>query len=383
MKIKIKTRLGVFLPLLLCTQMPLFSQIVRASEAIRDPYNTYQWDGKTASWYEWWYYKLVLPESKKAYYFVYGVVNPADKSGALTASRSYVGFGDFEKKQILEEKRSAADFTASRNVTQVTVGDLGTATDRHLSGRLTEGTTTVTWDLSVEPDWKFNAMGWGMHFDFLSNIYWYPAQASAVMNGWIESRQKTDNQREDGVNVVEVKNAPAYQDRNWGRSFPKWWTWLVSNHFPASPGTVLAAGGGRPKIFNRHELFDGVVIGLRHEGHEFTFRPTDGDRVHVNVDFGHWEVEGENDHGEKIVISAYAPQDQFLDIPFITPQGETFHDYEALLGHMNVKLYRNVGWFREKWELVADLDTDAAGIEYGSFHELNPTSVFTGRQVIF
>lgn len=407
MKIKIKTRLGVLLPLLLCTQTPIFSQMGHASEPraerSNDPYNAYRWDGKTADWYEWWYYKVVLPETKKAYYFVYGVVNPMDVTGARSASRSYVDFGDFEKKFILEEKRSVSDFTASRKFTDVRVAGLGEASDRHLQGRLMSDGASAAWDLSLAPDWKFNAMGWGMHFNFLSNIYWYPAQASAVMNGWIETLK-------DGIaERVEVKNAPAYQDRNWGRSFPKWWTWLVSNHFPASPGTVLAAGGGRPKVFNRSELIDGLVIGLRHKGREYAFRPTDGDRVRMNVDFGRWEVNAENGNGEKIVISAYAPQDQFIDIPFITPNGQTFHDYEALLGHMSVKLYRNVGWFLEKWELIADLDTDAAGIEYGSFRDfgrdfgvmsangasvsnesrdsleprLDPITVFNERQVVF
>lgn len=401
---KIRTRSWVLFPLLLCAQSNAFSQIDLQDNHLLtrrgDPYNTYRWDGKAALWNEWWYYKVVMPESRKAYYFVYGVVNPGDQSLSTResqeskVSRTFVGFGDFQKKLVLEERRPVSDFQASRVVTSVKAGDLGLATDRHLSGQIFDKGTAVAWDLSMDLDWKFNAMGWGMYFDFLSNIYWYPAQASAVMNGWIEMVSAGVSER------VEVKNAPAYQDRNWGQGFPKWWTWLVSNHFPKSPGTVLAAGGGRPKVFNRRELFNGVVIGLRHEGHEYTFRPTDGDKVRMDIDFGKWEVSAENGNGEKIQISAYAPQSDFMDLPFMTPEGKLFHDYEALLGHMNVKLYRNVGWFRDDWKLITDLDTDEAGIEYGSYNDfggggsslttsvnsdprLNPTAVFNERQVVF
>ncbi len=29
--------------------------------------------------------------------------------------------------------------------------------------------------------------------------------------------------------TYEFKNAPCYQDRNWGTEFPRWWAWIVSN----------------------------------------------------------------------------------------------------------------------------------------------------------
>src|SRR6185436_12301896 len=105
----------------------------------------------------------------------------------------------------------------------------------------------------------------------------------AFMTGWIQFDKKT----------VELDHAPAYQDRNWGTSFPKWWTWLVSNHFKNSPGTVLAAGGGRPKVIGV-EVLEGVTIGLRYQNEEFTFRPFEGDHVQVDVNFGKWEVSARN-----------------------------------------------------------------------------------------
>ena len=78
-----------------------------------DPHNTYQWNRKNVlrgnskvpnkPWFEWWYYKVVLPQTGESFYFVYGVVNPWDSAKKLEASRSYVGLGNFKEKIITEE----------------------------------------------------------------------------------------------------------------------------------------------------------------------------------------------------------------------------------------------------------------------------------------
>ena len=79
-----------------------------------DLFNTYRWNresfesGKEIKsqlpWFEWWYYKVVLPETGESFYFVYGIVNPWDTKHSKDATRSYVGFGDFEKNITVEEK---------------------------------------------------------------------------------------------------------------------------------------------------------------------------------------------------------------------------------------------------------------------------------------
>ncbi|MBI3542896.1 MAG: hypothetical protein HY075_06450 [Deltaproteobacteria bacterium] len=328
-----------------------------------DPYNAYLWNkanrdrhnGKVdrGDWFEWWYYKVVPPKSETtsdedAFYFVYGIVNPWDEARSNAASRAYVGFGSFADKRMAELRLAPGEFRGSYDSTDVRVGGANVATDRALVGRVDD----VEWNIALERDWTFNAMGWAMSKDWLFNIYWYPAQASAFMTGDVRI----------GDRKIHLDHAPAYQDRNWGTSFPAWWTWIVSNNFKSSPGTVLAAGGGRPKLAGGFDAFEGVTIGLRlggSGGPEYAFRPVDGDRVRVDVSFGKWEVVARNSRGEEIRISAFAPREKFMDLKFATPQGQVFHDFEALRGHVSVKLYKRL-------KLVAALESDDAGIEYGS-----------------
>jgi len=72
-------------------------------------------------------------------------------------------------------------------------------------------------------------MGWSLNNYRMLNIGWFPAQADAVCSGRITSGSKT----------YEISNAPCYQDKNWGTSFPKWWTWVVSNKFENNENAIF------------------------------------------------------------------------------------------------------------------------------------------------
>lgn len=326
-----------------------------------DPWNTYQWNKKNEMagnaqvdkhpWYEWWYYKIVIPETGKSFFFVYGIVNPWDKDLSLKGTRSYVGMGDFSNKEQIEEKFSIYDFSASYTKTYVTIND-NIAGDKFFKGAIKDELgNTSEWDIKIEKQWSYNPEGWMMG-TMLTDIEWYPAQASASCSGSITNAKEK----------ITFKNAPCYQDRNWGKTFPDWWTWIVSNHFENHPGTALAIGGGKPRVRGRRTPIASVSIGLTHQGQEFSFRPIDMQLVQTDITFGKWKVMAMGKK-YKIEIEAFAPKEQFMDLQFITPTGEVFHDYETLTGKVTVKLYERKGL---RLKLLADLVSNYAGIEFGS-----------------
>lgn len=65
-----------------------------------------------------------------------------------------------------------------------------------------------------------------------------------------------------------------------------------------------------------------------------------------------------------------------------SPQGEIFKDYEALNGHATLKLYKRK-FLGQPWSLIADLETDEAGIEYGSYQEYSPMTSGDDRPPTF
>lgn len=342
--------------------LPLPEETGRKPGLAQADYNYLIWEpGDKGDWYEWWYYKATVPGTDQAFYFCYGVVNPWDAAQSRPASRAYVSAGNFQAGRTHELKFPVKDFKASSSATFVKVGP-HTATDKRLKGALPlpEG-GEFSWDLSVEKEWAFNALGWTMYVPGVTNIFWFPAQASARMSGTIKY----------GGREYRLDGAPAYQDRNWGRGFPKWWAWLVSNHFKDSPGTALAAGGGMPKVLGSFHMPNAMGIGLRHAGKEYAFRPSRGDLIKLDVDYGKWKVRALNKDGARIEIDAWAPEEKFLLLKFMAPQGQEFYDYEALQGNIKVRLY-------EGGKLIADLETDEGGIEFGSGEPQDFRALFSG-----
>jgi hypothetical protein len=116
------------------------------------PYNCLIWNrenvldnnGKTDTgpWFEWWYYKLILPDTGEAFYFVYGVVNPWDTTNSDPASRSYVGFGSFTDGITVTQNYAVSDFQASYDKTDVTIADQR-AVRGGIAGHVFDGTTTA------------------------------------------------------------------------------------------------------------------------------------------------------------------------------------------------------------------------------------------------
>jgi tocopherol cyclase len=324
---------------------------VATAQSEVDPFNVYQWKGKqNGPWFEWWYYKVVLPETGESFFFVYGVVNPWDKNKTMLGTRAYVSMGDFKAKTQIEMKYPVTDFKAAYDQTLVTVAGQ-VATDQNIKGELLEKNGDVTsWDISLQKDWAYNATGWATGKG-ITNIEWYPAQASAKCSGSIVSHNK----------LHQFTDAPCYQDRNWGNAFPLWWSWIVSNQFEGYQDSVLAVGGGRPKYLNTKFPLQGVTVGLRHKGRDYHFRPNDFDHINQTIKFGTWEISADNGI-DKVTISANAPKDQFMDLQFMTPEGKIFHDFETLTGHVTVKIYEHRLF---QWKLVDTLTSEFAGIEYG------------------
>ncbi len=329
-----------------------------------DDFNHYQWNranfilknGKTDTqpWYEWWYYKVVLPESAESFYAVYGVVNPWDLHSSLAGTRSYVGFGDFSKKIMIDQKYSLQQFNASYDKMDVRIGERNSANDQHFEGELTDSIYgTEKWNIVIKKKWSFNAMGWAMKIPHITNIAWFPAQADATCSGTIESAGK----------VHTFKDAPCYQDRNWGNSFPDWWTWIVSNHFNEEKDAVLAVGGGLPEILGQKK-FASVSVGFKFRGKVYSFRPNDLDIVHSHIKWGEWLVSAQNSK-IRIEIEASAPREKFMDLQFMMPKGEVFHDYETLTGHLVVRVYQKAK-NSSGYVFTGELTSDEAGIEYGS-----------------
>lgn len=346
----------------------------RTANTDQDPYNTYRFNRSNVEmgspridegpWYEWWYYKVVLDDGS-SFFWVYGTVNPWDRDQRLPASQGYTWIGNFATNEILKERVPVSNFEAAYDRTFVRVGS-NEATNRYLRGKIAGADGDVSWDIQVEKEWGWNAMGWGRSFDDLVNISWYPAQASARMSGHIDYKGKR----------YDFRNARGYQDRNWGRSFPDWWFWIVGNDFRESANAALACGGGLPRFFGSVPVLEVVNCGLKLDGREYSFRSTDMDEYKYDISLGRWDITLTSSD-KRLKVSGRAPPEKFMDLPFMTPDNKTFHDFETLNGDLSVELH-DWGLF-SGWKLKKRLTTDRGGLEYGA-DDLGTRRSFSSRR---
>lgn len=335
-----------------------------------DRFNRLQWRGGDNSWFEWWYYKVVLPETGDSFFFLYGIVNPWDTSMSTPNSGAYVSAGSFRHRQIIKQEYSVEQFMAAANKVEIIIGDQ-TATDSFIRGHLTDKDgDSVSWDVTITKRWSSNAMGWPVYIPGITNIYWYPVQGDALFTGQINFKGQ----------VYRLEDAPGYQDRNWGTSFPSWWMWLAANHFDDSPDTVLVVGGGSPLLFGFFPGYANVTVILFHEGREYQFRPPDFAVVFCKYGQRRWRIEATNGSGYRIEIDAAASEEILMFLDFKMPDGGIFRDYQTLTGDLNVNLYKRhplsdtlgssnslseVEPCQTQWEKKYTLRSRFAGLEIG------------------
>jgi len=349
-----KVHVFFLLGLLLFIAFPGYSYV---SNSEVDKYNTYQWHGREGEgWFEWWYFKLIDPQTKTPFYFVYGVVNPWDTKGTNPASRAFVNFGNFSTHTQITQNFKVGEFEARKDITFVRIGQ-NIATDKQMIGRISDEKGNVaSWNLKIKKVRGWNAMGWGLSSK-LFNVWWYPAQMDAKVSGTIEMNGQ----------VFKIENADGYQDRNWGTSFPKWWYWLVSNSFRENKKSSLVSGGGFAATRNGNRLPTAILLGLYHEGEMYEFRSSDfGNLIDYDFQMGQWDITAVKP-GFKIKVHATCEPEELMDLVFVTPQGESFHDYETLTGSLTVELFKRelFGW-KKMTTLHSD---DQTGLELGLDHE--------------
>ena len=319
-----------------------------------DPYNTYQWDGKTPQWFEWWYYKVLDPQTHHSFYFCYGVVNPPTTDTPSSHSRAFVSFGDFQQKLILQTEVPMETFRANPATPFVQVGP-HIATDQGLSASFSDQGHQVQWLFSVKKKLGWDAMGWGLFKPGFFNIYWHPAQMDASFEGVLDI---------DGEHYT-FKDADGYQDHNWGTSFPKWWFWLSSNAFQENPESSFVGGGGHAQTPLGLPLPTAILLALHHEGKLYEFRSSEPNYIfNWDMQLGRWDISAVNT-SYKLNIHAEADPSKMMDLPFATPEGKIFHDYETLNGNLHVELYKKKV-LGPRWEKIVDLSTpNSAGLELG------------------
>lgn len=314
------------------------------------PHSGYHWDYRTARFFEGWYLRVSLPELQDNFAFMYSIEDPLGGQAYSGGAVQVLGLQDEYFWRTLpptDNFWAAGDRLAVCHWQQ----QPSTLSPRLLAPKIftemiPEGyqvTPTLNQGLIKNPAtgeicrWHYETKpiyGWGIPATASANWYsflpiydpgWQILLSHGLSTGWIEWQGKR----------YEFADAPAYSEKNWGKSFPQQWFWLQCNAFNEVADLAVTAGGGVREIFTRTE--EVALIGIHYEDKFYEFAPWNAAVHWAIAPWGSWQLWATNRQGFSVELAASTDlPGQPLRAP--THQGLQFCCRDTLRGNLSLKL---------------------------------------------
>ncbi|KAG0493948.1 hypothetical protein HPP92_004942 [Vanilla planifolia] len=370
---------------------------------LRTPHSGYHFDGTARVFFEGWYFKVSIPQSRQSFCFMYSVENPAFPNGMGVLDRAtyghrFTGLGaqilGADDKYICQFSELSKNFWGSRHELMLgntfiagnnSVPPSGELPPQEFHKRVSEGfqvsplwhqgclrddgrsnylqtVKTARWEYSTRPVYGWgdvkskqkSTAGWLAAFPVFEP-HWQICMAGGLSTGWIE----WDEER------FEFANAPSYSEKNWGGGFPRKWFWVQCNVFEGASGEVaLTAAGGLRKLSGVTDNFENAaLIGIHYGGRFYEFVPWTSTVTWEVSKWGYWQMSAENDQHvvqlEAITEEPGTPlRAPTIEAGLVTACNDTCH------GDLTMQLWekRSDGG---KGKLILDVTSNMAALEVG------------------
>lgn len=328
---------------------------------LQTPHSGYQWDNRRVGFFEGWYFRVTLPEAGVTFAFMYSIQDPIGGQVHSGGLAQVLGPGDGYTWRSLPNPQLFWAWSAGlglghwrQALTQQVpqwlppnqfgdhISEGYQATSRWHQGCLQDptGQNTVTWQYQTEP-----VYGWGQPQQpqqatagWLSNwsIFepgWQVLMAHGYATGWIEWQRKR----------YHFTRAPAYCEKNWGRSFPQRWFWLQCNAFNQTDDLSLTAvGTDRQGPYSPSQI---ALIGVHHQNQFYEFVPWNATFTWQVDAWGDWYLRADRfNYRVELKARAHRP-----GVPLRTPaqEGMVYRCRHTTQGQIRLNL-----WYRQRGGLI-------------------------------
>ncbi len=326
------------------------------------PPNAFMWKGEREPFYNRWWLKVVGPEGD-VFSIQVVVNNPWDEDGVHLYTGVSIFFDRFssraDKNLMSMPSWPLGSFSAKTDRFEVRIGD-NLFTDRVFRGAFRDDhhDKDISFELAIEPTDAFllrHAGLDGFSRSRVVNTLWQAPLASCRVSGQITIDDE----------VIELGEAPGYQDTFWGPSVPDRWFWGQCNKFDedSTASIVIAAGqlelfGAKFPRFLDADSFP-MLIAVRHGGEQVVFKSVLS-RIEYIFDKGKIRIDARKRFGRtRVVYESQVPREDMRPMDWHSPDDTVLESGMTLRAPARLEIYRR--GFLGPWRLETTLTTEDAG----------------------
>lgn len=224
--------------------------------------------GRTRRYFEGWYFKIVSPDERHALAFIPGISMPADGSPA----HAFVQVLDGKRCRAEYHRFAAADFQPSDRKFELDLGGNFFSGEKirldlpGISGEIQFDNPTAWPKMLGAP----GIMGWYSFVPFME-----------CFHGVVSLDHRLRGNLDFHGEKVDFTGGKGYAEKDWGRSFPRAYVWMQTNHFQRdTPASLMASVAHIPFLGS---YFIGFIGGFWLDGRLFRFATYTGAKKQLDV----------------------------------------------------------------------------------------------------
>lgn len=275
------------------------------------------------SYFEGWYFKIVDRSEENIYAIIPGV--SFEKDGK---SKAFIQFFDGKKAVMNFFEYDYSKFKFTNNVFDISIDknkfnleffELDIHKDNYkIKGKI-RYSNLKNWPVKVLSP---GAMSWYRFVPFME-----------CYHGVLGFDHPLEGELEINGKKIDFTGGRGYIEKDYGKSFPRYYLWLQCNHFDSPDTSIMASFAKIPWLGS---AFDGYIVGLYHQGQVYRFTTYTGAKV-TKLKLGDKKIIMHfTDKKRRLEIVAYKAKG--VDLPSPIEGSMTGRILESITAQVDVKL---------------------------------------------
>jgi tocopherol cyclase len=227
----------------------------------------YHGRGKKGIFFEGWYYKIISADRKQRWAVIPGIFHHPDRE----KRHSFIQVLDGQNSKVIYHRFPIESFRASTSSFNIKIGQ-NAFHSQGFSLDLSEKNQTIRGTLNFGElyPWPISLFSPGV-----MGPYRY-APLMQTYHGILSLDHKIWGSLKINHSEVDFSGGRGYIEKDWGKTFPRGYIWMQSNHFPEEGISLSASVATIPWLTG---WFRGFVVGLLIRGTFYRFTTYLGSRI--------------------------------------------------------------------------------------------------------